>query len=1051
MPEAWAIERGNSELVICIHDLGAMIDTTKDPWALHPDYNHYWISAEDSASPGTLDYDDLAGTDSNGDGWDDNIIGYNFHPGYPGGTTLEKRFWHSMPQNITGYDYSLTAPETLLSWACKGYNDHGIRVAGIAAARIESRPEESDIVGVAHNCKVYWVRSGCMGGLIYDKKYTTTVWDEASALKHAADYADVINMSWGFAGKPDSFLAPLDTAIQYAIEVKDRVLVASVGNQGYNDEVVYPAGDSRVLAVGAVHPSGDSLIHSNYSNYKHNSMDVDVVAPVNWGAEFGILTNRMLPSQCPPEPNPPPTYACPCSVSLSTELSGHGTSFAAPQATGIAALIRSRFPEMPQDSVRAKIKRSAEYYWAPADSFKYGAGKINAYRALTEWGTIATNASGSATWGPGSGGPSEMYISGDLIIPQGKTLILNGGTTIKIPPDNERSGDDQDRVQIIVRGTLKTANVATNPVVFESFTDTTSTATDWVGIKFESTSTGNDLTNVVIKHAKRAIETDVALTLTDTKFDSCTTAFCNNDSLQLENVWISNCDSVLVGENVAVASGDSLRIDSGVYVSVKEGPNRLNVGGSLVVNGTAAERVVFTSRREALGTAARDDWYGIYIGSTAESVVLDHCVVRYADIGVDNRYSDTLVISDSRIEKCESGIVTFGGTLVEDSKITEVTDQGIYVAAGYTTLDADTISHSDLYGIDVSPYVSGGRSYATITDCVVHDNDTYGVFSTSSASGISEILISGGENYDNYIGVCNGSNGDVTIEDCRLHHNDYAYYNVWNDDARVMSCVVDSNGTGISAIGADLVMEQDTLLYNTVGAYFNSSDPLIKNFNLIQYNDEAIKCDQFSDAVVESSTVTFNDVGVVALNGSNPDVGHETGGNSEGYNVIHHNTSYHIENQDTNVVVMAENNMWKGIFGPSPSLFYGAVDYIPWLTTAPELTSPAEEPEEEPEDEVAAERYPVRYDLSFGYPNPFNPTVRLRFQVPPPGGPVKIAIYDVGGRLVRTIMDARRGSGEYMVLWDGQDNAGQEAASGVYFVRMTAGEFMKTQKIVLIK
>ena len=114
-----------------------------------------------------------------------------------------------------------------------------------------------------------------------------------------------------------------------------------------------------------------------------------------------------------------------------------------------------------------------------------------------------------------------------------------------------------------------------------------------------------------------------------------------------------------------------------------------------------------------------------------------------------------------------------------------------------------------------------------------------------------------------------------TLEDAYLHHNDYAYWVQSNDDGYITHCAVDSNGTGIYAWDADIKVEEDTLTYNTVGVYLYSSDALIKNFNVLNYNDEAIKCDNFSDAVVESSTVTYNDVGFVAMDGSNPDIGHD--------------------------------------------------------------------------------------------------------------------------------------------------------------------------------
>jgi flagellar hook assembly protein FlgD len=104
---------------------------------------------------------------------------------------------------------------------------------------------------------------------------------------------------------------------------------------------------------------------------------------------------------------------------------------------------------------------------------------------------------------------------------------------------------------------------------------------------------------------------------------------------------------------------------------------------------------------------------------------------------------------------------------------------------------------------------------------------------------------------------------------------------------------------------------------------------------------------------------------------------------------------------------------------------------------------------EEEEEEIT--KLPTRFALSPGYPNPFNPTTTLRLEVPPPGRAVRVAIYDVQGRVVRTLLDGYRGPGIYTLSWDGRTERGEGAASGVYFAHMRAESFVETHKIVLIK
>ena len=83
-------------------------------------------------------------------------------------------------------------------------------------------------------------------------------------------------------------------------------------------------------------------------------------------------------------------------------------------------------------------------------------------------------------------------------------------------------------------------------------------------------------------------------------------------------------------------------------------------------------------------------------------------------------------------------------------------------------------------------------------------------------------------------------------------------------------------------------------------------------------------------------------------------------------------------------------------------------------------------------------------------PNPLNPTTRLEFELPR-DLVVGLRIYDVSGRLVRTLVEGPRLQGQHRIPWDGTDRAGRPVASGVYFARLTAGPFRQTRSLVLIR
>jgi hypothetical protein len=88
---------------------------------------------------------------------------------------------------------------------------------------------------------------------------------------------------------------------------------------------------------------------------------------------------------------------------------------------------------------------------------------------------------------------------------------------------------------------------------------------------------------------------------------------------------------------------------------------------------------------------------------------------------------------------------------------------------------------------------------------------------------------------------------------------------------------------------------------------------------------------------------------------------------------------------------------------------------------------------------------PETYSLSQAYPNPFNPTTTLSFAIPV-DNEVTLSIYNLQGREVSTLIDANMDAGYHSIVWDANANA-----SGVYFVKMMAGEYVSTQKLMLIK
>jgi hypothetical protein len=93
---------------------------------------------------------------------------------------------------------------------------------------------------------------------------------------------------------------------------------------------------------------------------------------------------------------------------------------------------------------------------------------------------------------------------------------------------------------------------------------------------------------------------------------------------------------------------------------------------------------------------------------------------------------------------------------------------------------------------------------------------------------------------------------------------------------------------------------------------------------------------------------------------------------------------------------------------------------------------------------------PKTFALDQNYPNPFNPTTEIRYTLPKASN-VKLSVYDIMGRLVRTLVDQNMDAGAHRMMWNGRDNNGQTVSSGVYFYHIQADGFMATKKMVMMK
>lgn len=93
---------------------------------------------------------------------------------------------------------------------------------------------------------------------------------------------------------------------------------------------------------------------------------------------------------------------------------------------------------------------------------------------------------------------------------------------------------------------------------------------------------------------------------------------------------------------------------------------------------------------------------------------------------------------------------------------------------------------------------------------------------------------------------------------------------------------------------------------------------------------------------------------------------------------------------------------------------------------------------------------PAAFVVGRNRPNPFRPFTTTEYALPD-DGPVRIEVYDLGGRQVATLFDGRRVAGRHQVTWRGRNDAGTQVAGGVYFLRIVAGSHVAARKMTLTR
>jgi len=340
-----------------------------------------------------------------------------------------------------------------------------------------------------------------------------------------------------------------------------------------------------------------------------------------------------------------------------------------------------------------------------------------------------------------------------------------------------------------------------------------------------------------------------------------------------------------------------------------------------------------------------------------------------------------------------------------------------------------TLTNCTITGNSASYYEGGGlyvfSSTARLTSCAISGNSARwagGLYAESSwctpalenCITLTNCTISG--NWASYNGGgLSASSSTVTLANCTITGNSAVgsgggVYNPWNATVTLTNCTISRNtardGGGLCARSSStLTLTNCTMSRNTAsrygsGLYADGSTATLRNTILWAngaqeyYNASSTITATYSDIYVPSG-VAYPGTGNINANPLFVDAA---------------NGDYHLE-------------------AGSPARGMGA---FPWPVA------------------VTEGRPAPRLDLWQNSPNPFNPSTTIRFTVPQ-SGPANVAIYDVNGRLVRTLVDRPVQAGFHELVWDGRDQMGRAVASGVYLYRLTSGEGTLVRRMTLVR
>ena len=819
--------------------------------------------------------------------------------------------------------------------------------------------------------------------------YSMYLTDAFEGILYAADTgAHIINCSWGGASGPPG-IEYADSVVDYALG-KGAIVVAASGNNGAHNEYVIPAAATNAVGVASSDQYDNKSSFSNYGQY------ITVTAP---GSE--IFSTSFIGS---------------LQTAIDSYTAHSGTSMATPVVTGAIALMKSVHPELSVEQIKSRLHDSADIMPQNESGGLYqgllGGGRLNAYKAIFIEEFVNLSLIDDIE-------VYEIEGDGDGIPNIGETLAI--GITLR----NQEGWSDALETQAVIQCDMPGVDILQPNISFPSniYSGTDISSTENAIIKIEPTVNTLIIPLRITVSAKstnnndfdKTFRVDLQLSMSKANWPLLTTAessaapmLANLDGTGMRLVNIAGNILHVVDENKKYNPGFPLSLNNESIFSDFAIGDVLGNGKLQIVVGTNNGSILIIDENADI----------------VNQVVLGNGIRRtpiIADLNNDGKneivvgtLNGTLfVLNGHDLSTWENFPISVGGNILSNMAVGDVTGDGVkniiinIMGTSQRVLAINPLTGENIQGF---PYYEVGASNAGSTLANISGEGALNIiFATSQVSTPSLVVLNGdGTVFANSI-MPTQIMSEIAPVDLNNDGNILLIFtdtagNIWAKDKNMVTIdgfpVRTTNRIEASPVFMDI--DNDGKLEIIVGddngfLHILRSDGTYFPGYPIKITPHPIKKSAFAGFFNN----TNSDILITTITGIE-----------------------YIETKQKGATPFW--NTFRGNIGKSAS-FEDAImsDF-----------------------EIPIPR--VYTNLEQNFPNPFNPVTKIRFYIQKDED-VTLNIYNIRGQLVKALLNEKLKYGQHEIIWNGDDGNGRNVASGIYFYKLTAGDFVDVKRMVMMK